>query len=662
MRKIFFAVAALFVLHAASAQFTQDYLKAADEYYKKGDYFSAAQYYEKFLAANGKAAKSGYKPYVITVAASKDGAFKTTTREEAVYNAGESYRQLNYHIKAEPFYKEAASYDKANFPLAKYYYGTTLKALQKFAEAETALTQFKDEYGQQDLYADAAQREILNLRFIQQQLTKKDLSLYNVAKAGSQLNDTGATYAPVWVAGQTLLFTSTRPDMGSKKGTYINKVYEATYAGGAVTSVTKAVLPQLTDVHQGVVAVTPDGGTLYLTRWTIGEGKRTAAIYTSKRTDGGWSEPALVTSLNTAGANSQQPFVMPDGQQLLFASDRTGGVGGFDLYMASLNADGSVGQPTNLGTNINTPFDEQAPYYHAPSQTLVFASNGRVGMGEYDLFFTKKAGVDWAAPQNFGYPVNSVKDDIYFASRGTAKNILGDVLFSSDRSSACCLELFSLTKTRSPRIVVGTVVDCETNVPLATAAVEAKGADNQVVFSGTTSGSGMYQFKMEEYEGLQIAAKLEGYTGNAINAATPTDEATESFTAPVLCLNKIPVVGTVEVLEHVYFEYDKAVVLDESHASLDKLVKRLNDNPTIAIEISGHTDSKGNDKYNQKLSEARAKSVVDYIVSQGIERSRLIAKGYGEAQPLAPNTNPDGTDNPKGREQNRRTEFKVIRN
>ena len=125
---------------------------------------------------------------------------------------------------------------------------------------------------------------------------------------------------------------------------------------------------------------------------------------------------------------------------------------------------------------------------------------------------------------------------------------------------------------------------------------------------------------------------------------------------------KIPVAGTTEVLDNVYFEFNKAIVLEESHASLNKLVKLMQDNPAMVVEIGGHTDDKGADNYNQRLSEARAQSVVAYLVSQGIEQSRLTAKGYGESRPIAPNKNPDGSDNPAGRDKNRRTEFKVLKN
>ena len=486
-------------------------------------------------------------------------------------------------------------------------------------------------------------------------MRKKDLGQYTINPSDA-FNSEGANYAPVLASSDKIYFTTTRPDGSSSKKAYLNKIYEASYAGGTYGTATKLTIQQPAEMHQGGVSVSVDGNTMYLTRWTIGEGGKTASIYTSNKSGDKWSDPvALGSSINAAGSNNKQPFVMPDGK-LLFASDRAGGQGGYDLYMA----DASGGEATNLAS-INTKYNEEAPSYHTASNTLVFSTDGRVGMGGYDLFFTKMKDGAWAIPENFGYPVNSIKNDVYFASRGSAKNILQDVLLSSDRSAECCLQMFALSKIRKPKLIAGTVVDCKTNDVLAGAKVEVKDA-NTTVFSGTTSTSGTYNFSMEDFTALQISGALQGYTDNSTSAGIPVDEAAEGNTLPVLCLNKIPEVGTVEVLDNVYFAFDKATVLEESFEALNKLAKMLQETPSVSVEISGHTDSKGDDGYNKKLSEARAKSVVEYLVSHGIDKSRLVAAGYGESKPVAPNTNSDGTDNPEGREKNRRTEFKVIKN
>lgn len=658
MKKILLSASALCLMLAAQAQFTYDYLRAADDYYRKADYYSAAQYYEKYLDTKGDVKTAQYDPYVVKSLSEKQKK-AVSSKEQAVYNLAESYRQLNYYVKAEPFYQQAISFDGAKYPLAAYHYATTLRALGKFDEAEKAFQQFLSGYTAKDNYAEAAAREIENLRFIQAQLKRKDLNQYKVA-AAEAFSAEGANYAPVWISPTTVYFTTTRPEGSGAKKEYINKIYEAAFAGTGFSAPAKVNIPQPGDLHQGGVAISADGNTMFLTRWTVGEGKKAAAsIYVSQKTGAGWSEPVQVKGLSVAGATDKQPFVTEEGK-LLFASDRVGGLGGFDLWSATVNASDEASNITNLGPAINTAFDEEAPYFHAPSKTLVFSTNGRVGMGGFDLFFTTEKNGAWSTPENFGYPVNSVKNDLYFASHGKA--ILQDVLLSSDRAAECCLQLFTLSKVKNPKLIAGTVVDCKTNQVLPNAVVEAKGAGNQSVFKGSTSGSGTYTFKLDEFQPLQITASLNGYTPNSIKAPVPSNENAEDLTAPVLCLDKVPEVGVAVILDNVYYAFNKATVLEESYAALDKLAEMLKANPNVAIEISGHTDSKGADDYNMKLSEARAQSVVDYLASQGIDTSRLVAKGYGETKPIAPNTNPDGSDNPEGREKNRRTEFKVIRN
>lgn len=658
MKKIFITASVICLFLSAKAQFTYDYLRAADEYYRKGDYYSAAQYYEKYLSTNG-ASKGAYDPYVVKSVSLKEKK-EVSGKEQAVYNLAESYRQLHFYVKAEPYYQQATAFDDATFPLADYHYATTLRALGKFEEAAKAFQQFLDAYKTIDKYTEATNREIQNLRYIQAQMKKKDLDQYKITGAPAFTSE-GANYAPVWASPNTVYFTTTRPD-GSAKKEHLNKVYEASYENGAFATAGKVALNQPSEIHQGGASVSADGNTMYVTRWAVGKGKKTAAIYRSQKTGSAWSEPvALNDRVNAAKANNKQPMLMPDGK-LLFASDREGGQGGFDIYVADVNEGGEATNVTNLGATINTGFNEEAPYYHPASNTLVFSTDGRVGMGGYDLFFTQIKAGQWSEPQNFGYPVNSIKNDMYFASRGRAGNILADALLSSDRSAECCMQLFTVSKTQPLKAIAGTVVDCKTAAALAGASVEVKGAGNQTVFTGSTTTGGGYSFSMQDVAPLQIRASLAGYMPGSIRTAEPQNEEAASITVPVLCLNKIPEVGTVEVLENVYFAFNKAVVLEESFAALDKLAQMLTANPSVSVEISGHTDSKGDDTYNQKLSQNRAKSVVDYLISKGIERSLLVAKGYGETAPVAPNTNDDGSDNEEGREKNRRTEFKVIKN
>lgn len=587
MKKIVLILVIVPGFMAARGQFVADYLKAADTYYKKGDYYSAARYYEKYLGSKDTRSKpEEYNPYNVKPVADK-GKTAIPNNQLAVYNLAESYRQLNFPVKAVTYYEQAVSYNNSQLPLAPYYYAATLRALGKYDEAEKAFQGFLDNYKTEDSYANSAKSEVLNLHYIREQLNRIDLSLYTVEKQGSLINPGGANYAPVWLNANTLLFTSTREDDSVKNKPFYNRLYEAVYENKAVKEVTRTNMPQGAGVHQGVASLSPDGNTLFLTRWLITGGKKTSAIYISTKQENGWGEPVLMDTLvNVPGYNTQQPFVLADGKTLLFASDRPGGSGGFDLWYASLDAAGKPEKTVNLGSTINTVNDEQAPYYHDASGTLVFSCNGRVGMGGFDFFYSKGTLDALSEPVNFGYPVNSIKDDIYFTSRGSAKNLLEEVFLSSDRTAECCLELFALTYKPVEMVKVDTPV-----VPL---------------------------------------------------------------------LKEEPKVEAVIVMDNVYYDFDKSSLQQESFATLDRLVASLNQYPTLVIEIRAHTDSKGDDKYNMDLSEARAKTVVDYLVSKGIDKSRLQSKGYGATMPVAPNKHEDGSDDPEGRQKNRRTEFKVL--
>ncbi len=672
MKKIFLLLTIATIAFNAPAQVVYNYIKAADAYFEKADYNSAAEYYEKFInSANKKIKTDAYDPYTVNTL-NKQQKVAVSNYQQAVYKVAECYRHLNYHVKAEPYYAQATKFDKAQFPLASYWYGKTLRALANYDAAETALTTFISQGQGGSDYIEDANREIKNLKFIKQQLDRKDLSLYKVSKGNaSNLNTAGANYAPVKVNDNTYLFTSTRADSGAaKNAVHFNRIYTATYSDGVINSITKANIPQPNNYHQGVVSVTPNGNIIYLTRWTIAGAKKSSALYSSKKTNKGWSNPVLLDStINMSGTNTQQPFVMPDGKYLLFASNRAGGFGGFDLWQARLDNDGNVisGTSENLGASINTKFDEQAPYYHTPSSTLVFSSNGYVGMGGFDFYSSKGSINNWSEPVNMGYPLNSVKDDIYFTSNGGAKNILGDVMFSSDRESACCLDMFTLSKERPIKQIAGIVVDCETNKPIQGAKVEVTNSSRNIVSSNTTSADGTYSFTIVDFDNFTSSASAEGYHSNSVQTAAITDDMISTQTLNVLCLQKIPPpppeppkVDTVVVMDNIYFAFNKAILLPESHAAIDEqIVAMMNKYPTMVIEIGGHTDSKGDDDYNLKLSKARAESVKKYVVSKGIAAERIEAVGYGETKPIAPNEI-DGKDNPEGRQKNRRTEFKVL--
>jgi len=645
---------------SSQAQVTSVILAAADRYFASGDYYSAAQYYEQALTGKkSKRPATGYNPYDASATSGKKLATATSTKEQIQFNLGECYRMLHFPEKAVTYYDEVVKSGK-DFPLARYHQATALRALGQFDAASEAFKAFREQYKTQDKYSASADMEIQSLAFVKKELERKDLRLFKVERS-NQLNGQGGTYAPYWINDKSIMFTSNRPQ--GKDSSKTNRLYSGVMKDGKPGEITLMNVQQNDNEQQGSSCLTPDGKTMFFTRWKIQANNKAAAIYSCRKSGNEWGEPVMVKVLSQEGSNTQQPFIMPNGKAILFSSDRPGGQGGYDLWMAIMDERGNFGVPVNLGPKINTSGDEQAPSYHDASKSLIFSSNGRVGMGGFDFFYSKGDLNNLTDPVNFGYPVNSVKDELYFISRGPAKNILDDVIMSTDREASCCLELFSLHKDRPKKQISGAVISCTDNQPLGGVAVVIMDTvNNKKVADLITDASGHYTFQMDEFMPVKATGSDSGYFNNSISFAGPQDPEEETFSSPDLCLTRIPnpIQNTVKV-DNVYYDYDQASIQEASYASLDALVNLLKENPTLQIEINAHTDSKGEEDYNQKLSDARAASVVNYLVKKGVNKTRLSSKGYGETQPIAENTNADGTDNPEGRQQNRRTEFKVIK-
>lgn len=646
---------------AAHSQTSNDYLKAAEDFFSKGDYYSAARYYERVLTGKIDTSGAQFNPYVgQRQTAVKPKAPTGSSRHQVVYKVAESYRLLNNPVKSEPYYQEAVSFGP-EYPLARYYYAKSLKANSKFEDAEKEFTQFISETTDEQAKADA-QKELQNLAFINAQMKKRDLKYYTVNKLSGNINPHGANYAPALLDKSTLIFTSTRKDSNDKKAPYINRLYWTTIDDNG-TNVQLVNMKQENDNHQGVSTFTPDGNMMFLTKWSGKSTSKIAQIYQSSKNGSKWSEPVLVSGdINTAGYSSQEPSVSADGRYLFYSSNKPGGAGKFDIWVAPIE-NGTIGASMNIGAPVNTADDERAPYYYQQGQSLIFSTDGRTGMGGFDFFQAKGTVGAWQTPVNLGYPVNSIKNDMYLVSTGE-KDILDNVYLSSDRSSECCLEMFALNKVRPKRTIFGAIVDCADNAPLANVTVNFVDAKGTTISTKTTDANGKYDLILDDYQPLRAVASLEGYHSKEFSFNAPADDFDETMTNPNLCLDKIPPppieVNKPIVLENVYYDFNKATLKPESFPSLDSLVSLLNFYPKMVIEVSAHTDNLGSDQYNMTLSEKRAKSVMDYLINKGIDPARLQSKGYGETMPVAPNTLPNGKDNPEGRAKNRRTEFKVL--
>jgi outer membrane protein OmpA-like peptidoglycan-associated protein len=644
-------------------QYVYDYKKSADKFYADGDFFSAADNYEKLLGQKSVSGSST-EPYTIQGKGGKTSK-ASLNRQEVVYRIAESYRQLNNYAKAESWYAEAAGYNKSEYPLAAYWYGVTLRAVGKFPEAEKSLRDFLNSYTTNDRYKAQATVELADVKFIQEQLSKKDLQLYTVS--GVNISSGGADYAAAW-NNSNLVFTSTRADSsiirGKNKNPFVNNLYLAQSTDGVFAPAQKITLPVTDNMEQGVASFSADGTKMYFTRWTKKNGRNLASIYVSGMQNGSWSAPErLGAKVNMDGYSSQQPQLTADGKYLLFASDRPGGSGGFDLYYASLSDKGEPGTVNNFGSSINSKEDDQAPFYYPPTNTLVFATRGRIGMGGYDLFESRGViGSTWEEPKNLGYPVNSIKDDIYFFNKGTDK-LLKDAYISSDRSSECCLQLLSVNKTYK-KYVSGIVVDCKTSQPLAAADLKITGGTS--VFNVKTNEQGAYLIELNAFQPMQIAASKENYNNADLQFNQPSAN-TDTLLNPVLCLapREVEVVvppqpETAKKELKAYFDFARYDLRPETGQLLDTIVAILKREPKLGIEIYGYTDKKGTDGYNMNLSRQRAEACRNYLLQNGISAARLVVFAKGECCEVQAENKVDGSDDPAARQANRRVEFKIV--
>jgi len=409
------------------------------------------------------------------------------------------------------------------------------------------------------------------------------------------------------------------------------------------------------EYNEGAQSISQDGKFLFFTGCNRPDGLGRCDIYISQKKGDDWSKPYdLSPPINTPGWESQ-PSISADGRTLYFVSNRKGGYGGYDIWKSTLT-DKGWGEPENLGPNINTSFNEQSPFIHPDDSTLYFCSDGWPGLGGKDLFVSRlsKDGV-WQKPENLGYPINTNGDEngLTLTANGT------DAFFSSNNLKGYGgydIYTFELPANLRPHVVTyvkGKVVDAKTHQPLESA-VEIidlqKNASVYQDYSDADEGDFLATLTVGKDYGLNISKP--GYLFYSDNFSLIGHDAKKTFDISVL-LEPIEV-GNKVVLNNIFFDTNKFDLKTESIAELQKLVEFLTLNPNLHIEISGHTDNVGNDDINQTLSENRAKSVYQYLITNKVDAARLVYKGYGKTQPITSNA----TD--EDRKKNRRTEFKII--
>lgn len=624
---------------------------------------------------------------------------------ESLYQLAELCRLSRDYEHAEYYYKVCYDADGEKYVLGLFYHALMQKMNGEYYDAETNFNRFLDKLSQI--------KKIDNRKFyktlseIETQGCQMADSIINtplkviISHLDTTINHAHIDFSPRYLDDNTMIYGSYNSNnieyfevndtiQFPPRKFYKAKKHNDTWQGIGQWQDAPFNNP---DFHVGNGAFSYDSNRFYFTRCRQEIGKAvTCAIYESVKVNGKWLEPKkLPKPINLKKYTSTQPTIGYDAEKekeyLYFVSDRPEGYGKLDIWYAAYNSkDSTFGEPKNVGKTINTVGIEMTPFYNPNTSTLFFSSTGHPGIGGLDIFRSYGNKKKWTKPKNFGYPINSSADDIYFVLHKNAE----DGFFVSNRfggmalkNPTCCDDIYTFKLTDYFYIVltgklfrieyIENILDLNMNKQLNIDSLQNKAYIDSAIVKlfeikenppkkilidiDTTSKNGEYYFEVEHDKNYKLEVKKSNYFFKQFYFTTK--KITSDTLAHQIGLNAIskqPI-----VIKNIYYPFDKSYLTEKATQTIDTtLLEILKQNPELIVEISSHTDSKGTDEYNVGLSQRRAQSVVDYLIKNGIDKKRLQAKGYGEKQPIAPNKHLDGSDNPEGRAKNRRTEFRVI--
>ena len=408
---------------------------------------------------------------------------------------------------------------------------------------------------------------------------------------------------------------------------------------------------------EGQISFSPDEHTMYFTRSNEDDTKSFSLYKTvlEPGSNGNWTDQVKL-DINKAGFSIENPSVTPNGKQLYFSSNKSGGYGGYDIYVANILEDGTLDEPKNIGDRINTDKDDKFPTFSKDGDHLFFASEGHVTLGGFDLFRSRIGSESYSLPLNLGTTINTKFDEVamYFASKSKG------YLASSKSFGKGRLDIFKFELTEVLQTIEGKVLDIVTLLPLENATLTLRDQDGGVLSVSSTSNDAKYEFEVKPFEKYTITVEKDGFDPKVIEFQSTKGDDRTYLKNVLLAGTKAEIVEVDEELiikvENIYFDFDKASIKKESTITLNKVYDVLTDNPSMAINIKAHTDNSGSASYNLRLSDKRAKSAKAYLISKGIPASRIDAKGYGETDLLF---NCGANCSKEQDEQNRRIEFVI---
>ena len=584
-------------------------LKEADEAYDRGEYFDAATIYRKLYNRYNR----------------KEDAW---LRGELAFQLGMCHLKLNQGNRAAAAFQNAIRYE--------YEDSTTLLRL---AQAQQREGQYAAAIKSYDAYLEMFPDDweaLVGKRGCELAPQWKEEGSRYIVKQNKLLNSRRADYCPMYLDKnmEYIYFTSTNEKStgelrseitGTKKGDiYFTKTDEK-----GAWSRPEVVEGGLNTEHdEGAAAFSPDGSTMYLARAVRQNWPTSVEIYTSSRSEAKWSAPQKFEITADTLSNYTDPFVSPDGNWLYFASDMPGGQGGTDIWR--INLKDKHGTLENLGPQINTKGDERFPNVRTDS-LLYFSSNGHPGMGGLDMFVAKlqpreegdKFSLDRWVVENMGVPMNSSADDF-----GLTFGVGESGMFSSNRGDARGYDhIFDFIKPDLQIWISGYVVDKD-DEPVPNAVIRIVGDDGSNQKTAARP-DGSFRFDLQRGVKYTMMAGADGYLNARQEFESDSTEEDAEYNVDFI----LAAMFKAQIIENIFYDFDKAVLRDESKLALDSMVMLLKDHPNIVIEMASHTDRIGSAKYNQGLSQRRAQSVVDYLIANGIPRERLKPAGYGKSRP-----------------------------
>ncbi len=531
--------------------------------------------------------------------------------------------------------------------------------LARYEDAKVHFERFLSFPGTQPALREMAELQVASCKFAIDAV--KVPVLFNPENLGPAINSEYDEYFPtLTVDNKTMFYTRNRPDSRESKR-FQEDFYISTWENDHWTNSVNGGPALNTAGNEGVPNISSDGKLLFFAACDRPEGKGSCDIYYSRLKKEGWTRPLNLGPPINTGAWESQPSFASDGRTLYFIRGRIsrGGIREQDIYSSRINDEGRWSEPVKLSSLINTSEEEEFVFIHPDNQTLYFSSDGHPGMGGVDIYVSRKGSDgNWMQPQNLGYPINTSNDE-----KGLLVGPGGEKAYiSSDRaggSGGLDLYSFNLYEGARPKLisyVKGIVTDASTGMNLEAAyeIIELE-SGKTILSSSSEKGTGEFLACLTSGKDYGLNVSRNGYLfySDHFSCTNPAD----IKIAYLLDIKLQPVSkGGKVVLKNVFFDTNLFELKTESFSELDKVVAFMKANASVTVEVSGHTDSTGDKKKNQVLSENRAKSVYDYMTSKGIPAGRLSYKGYGDLKPIAAN------DTEENRAQNRRTEFLITGN